>query len=56
MNNGLAWLVTLLSPADSELGGSNLQTPGLLPWPVVLLSLLAVIAAAAWLRRAVRTS
>ncbi|MCL4179371.1 MAG: CPBP family intramembrane metalloprotease [Verrucomicrobia bacterium] len=56
MNNGLAWLMTLLSPADSELGGSNLQSPELLPWPVVLLSLLAVIAAAAWLRRAARTA
>jgi hypothetical protein len=52
VNNGLAWVVTILAPDNTESGSSNVEPMALLPWPVVALALLALLASAAWLRRA----
>ena len=50
VNNGLAWLSSLAGD-PSATDNPDLDPIVLLPWPVIALSLLAVIAAAAWLRR-----
>jgi uncharacterized protein len=50
VNNGQAWL-TSLAGDPSATDNPDLEPMQLLPWPVIALSLVAVIAAAAWLRR-----
>jgi uncharacterized protein len=52
VNNGLAWSTTLVAPEEPTSANSSLEAPELLPWPVVILSLLTAIVCAAWLRRA----
>jgi membrane protease YdiL (CAAX protease family) len=50
VNNGLAWL-TSLAGDPSATDNPDLEPMQVLPWPVIALSLLAVIAAATWLRQ-----
>jgi membrane protease YdiL (CAAX protease family) len=52
VNNGLAWLTSLIAPEVGQAESSSLAPPELLPWPVVMLSLMAVVACAGWLHRA----
>jgi uncharacterized protein len=50
VNNGLAWLSSL-AMEPSTVDNSDLETMEPLPWPVIAFSVIAVIVAAAWLRR-----
>jgi membrane protease YdiL (CAAX protease family) len=56
VNNGLAWLASLLDPGTGETPESNVESPEFVPWPIVMLSLAAVTICAVWLWRVTRVS
>ncbi len=51
VNNGLAWLWSLLEQGGAETSGSHPDAPQLLSWSLVTVSGVGVIISAAWLRR-----
>jgi membrane protease YdiL (CAAX protease family) len=52
VNNGLAWVMTIVAPEGAESGEPGAEPMTFLPWPVVIVALLALMACAAWFRRA----
>jgi membrane protease YdiL (CAAX protease family) len=54
VNNGLAWLASLMDPSAGQNSDADSGAAELLPWPVVLVSFMAATVCAGWLWLATR--